>query len=210
MSCHVMSCHVMSCHVMSSQNCVTSCYSSPLTRCFVSPNPLTFQSRIWVTHAFHDQRHDLQMSSDEVATGLSQYSHQGDGLGASLSLLPSPPQPLLTHSPPLCQPSWPSSINQPHKLQLILLLSLLCALLCLGRSVAHSSQAGSLLLGPLTTLSGDGIWVGLHPVDSLAQNSLKAMHLVAVPPLAGGGTWAGLGSPPPSPLPLLLRAGAKL
>ena len=152
------------------------------------------------------------MSSDEVATGLNQYSHQGDGLGASHSLLPSPPQPLLTHSPPLCQPSWPrhSSINLPPKLRLSVLLSLLCGLLCLDHSVAHSSQAGSLLLGPLTTLSGDGIWVGLHPVDSLMHSSIKAMHLVARPPLAGCGTWVGLGSPPLPPLLFPLRAGAKL
>lgn len=155
------------------------------------------------------------MSSDEAATELNQYCHQGDGLGASPSLHPCPLQPLLTHSPPLCQPFWPShsSVNQPHKLRLTVLLGLLCGLLCLGHSVEHSSQAGSLLLEPLITPSGDGIWVGLPPVDSLTHSSVKAhqaVHLVAIPPLAGGGTWAGLGSPPLLPLPLPLRAGGNL
>ena len=168
-------------------------------------------------YASCDQGRDLQMPSDEAATGLNQSCHLGAGLGVSPSLHPSPSQPLLTRSPPPCQPFWLShTTSPPHMLQLVVLLSLLCGLLCPDCSVEQSRQAGGLLPGPLTTPSGGGIWVGLPPMDSPLHGSAKApqavqpqaclVPLAVIPPLPGDGTWVGAGRP----LHLPLRPVGKL
>ena len=138
-----------------------------------------------------DHSRDLQIPSDEAATGPNQYYHLGAGLGVSPSLHPFPPQALLTCSQPPCQPFWLSqTTNPPHKLQLVVLLSLPCSLPCPGHSVEESSQAASLLSGPLIILSGDGIWAGLQAVDGLVHGHAKspqACMVLMVPPLDGGG-----------------------
>lgn len=182
------------CHVMAWRHHVTECVES----CYF---PL-------LTSICCDQVCDLQLPSDEAVTGPNQYCHPGAGLGASPSLRSPQPQPLLTCSQPLCRPSWLShTTNPPHKLQLVVPLNLLCGLLCPGHSVEHSRQAIGLLPGPLTTPSGGGIWAGLPPVDSPLHSSARGPQAVQaqacveplemIPPLAGGGTWVGAGSPLP-------------
>ena len=116
---------------MSCQNGASSCYL-----CLAWPSRCQ-AGKLGILRSFCDQGCDMQMPSDAAATGLNQYSHADAGLAVSPSLHPFPPHPLLTCSQPPCQPFWLSHITSlPHKLQLIVLLNLLCGgLLCPGHSV---------------------------------------------------------------------------